>query len=295
MSVTVVATSSSLGLAARVASILGGELVVAEEKAFPDGEKYVRVPIKIAGTAVIVHSTYPPQDERIVQLLLTIDAAKGAGAERAVVVIPYLAYARQDRRFLEGEPVSVGAILRAVEAVGADAVVTVDLHKPSSLDEWLRVPHTNVLPAGLLASYFKGRLKDPLVLAPDRGALHRAEAAAKALGADYDYLEKSRDRVTGQVTVAPKSLSVEGRDVLLIDDIISTGGTLALAAKSAKAAGARSVYAACTHALFVLGALDRLYAAGIGEVVATDTVPSPVSKVSVAELVASAVLSLTRG
>lgn len=291
---TVIATSSSLGLAARLSRLLSRELLVAEEKVFPDGEKYLRIPKRLEGDVLLVHSLHQPQDERFVQLLLAVDAAKGAGASRVIVVVPYFAYARQDKRFLEGEPVSVGALLKAVEAAGADALAVVDIHKPSSLDEWLRIPHFNVLPVRELAGYFRGKLRDPVVLAPDKGALHRAQLAAQALGAEYDYLEKSRDRVTGEVKIAPKSVDVGGRDALFIDDIISTGGTLVAAAKEVLALGAKRVYAACTHALLVSGALDKLYAAGVEEVVATDTVPSPVSRVSVAEPIAEVVRKLLR-
>jgi ribose-phosphate pyrophosphokinase len=292
--VTVIATSSSLGLAAKLSRLLSRELLVAEEKVFPDGEKYLRIPKRLEGDVLLVHSLHQPQDERFVQLLLAVDAAKGAGASRVIVVVPYFAYARQDKRFLEGEPVSVGALLKAVEAAGADALAVVDIHKPSSLDEWLRIPHFNVLPVRELAGYFRGKLRDPVVLAPDKGALHRAQLAAQVLGAEYDYLEKSRDRVTGEVKIAPKSVDVGGRDVLFIDDIISTGGTLVAAAKEVLALGAKRVYAACTHALLVSGALDKLYAAGVEEVVATDTVPSPVSRVSVAEPIAEVVRKLLR-
>jgi len=275
-------------LAAKLSRLLSRELLVADEKVFPDGEKYLRIPRKLEGDVILVHSLHQPQDERFLQLLLAVDAAKGAGASRLAVVVPYFAYARQDKRFLEGEPVSVGALLRAVEAAGADALVVVDIHRPSSLDEWLTIPHRNVLPIKELVGYFQGKLRDPIVLAPDKGAFHRAQLAAQSLGAECDYLEKSRDRVTGEVRIAPKSVNVDGKDVLFVDDIISTGGTLAAAAKEVLTLGARRVYAACTHALLVSSALDKLYAAGIEEVVATDTVPSPVSKVSVAKSVAQA-------
>ena len=289
---TVIATYSSLGLAAKIAKVLADDVVLIEEKVFPDGERYVRVPQRLSGDIVLVHSTHPPQDSRIIELLLTIDALKGAGAERLIVVVPYLAYARQDKRFMEGEPISIGVLLRSIEVAGADVFLTVDIHRPGSLDEWLRIPHLNVLPVAQLAEYFRDRLREPLVLAPDKGALYRARIAAQILGADYDYLEKRRDRITGEVKVLPKSLNVKERDVLIIDDIVSTGGTLARAAESIVAVGGSRVYAACTHALLVSGALDRVYQAGIEEIVATDTVPSPVSRVSVAEPVARALMEL---
>ena len=288
----VVATPASNGIAARLSAKLNGKLVVLETKTFPDGESYVRVPEPLDGTVVLVHSTHPPQDANFVKLLLAIDAVKGAGASEVVVVVPYLAYARQDKRFLEGEPVSVGVVLRSIEAVGASAFITVDVHAPRSLDEWLSIPHANAMPVPELANYFKEKLEDGVVLAPDKGALERAEAAARVLGLSYDYLEKRRDRVTGEVRALPKTLEVKGRPVLVIDDIISTGGTIALASRSALSQGAAKVYVACTHALLVSGALDKLYAAGVEEIAATDTVPSSVSRVSAAASIVRALREL---
>jgi len=281
----VVATSFSNGIAAKLAEKLGARLVRAEEKSFPDGESYLRIPEKLGGTTLIVHSLYAPQDVAYMKLLMAVDAAKGAGADRVVVAIPYVAYARQDKRFLEGEPITVSIVLRGLETAGADALVTVDIHQPRSLDEWLSIPHVNVLPVKELADYFRVKLGQGVVLAPDKGALHRAEEAAKVLGLSYDYLEKTRDRVTGEVAISPKEIDVSGKNVLIIDDIISTGGTIALAARSMLKMGAANVYVACTHALLVKGALDRIYHEGVKEAAATDSVPSPISKVSVAEAI----------
>jgi ribose-phosphate pyrophosphokinase len=229
---------------------------------------------------------YPSQEKRFLELLFSVEALSAYAEGSIIAVVPYLAFARQDKRFLEGEPISVKAVLKSLEALGLSGLVTIDLHQPRVLGEYLSVPSINVLPAEEIAGYFKGKVSNPLVLAPDIGALERAKRVAEHLGAEFDYLVKERDRVTGEVKIYPKSLDVAGKDVIIVDDIISTGGTMALAAKNVLGSGAKSVKAVCTHAVMVQGALDKLYYAGIEEVVATDTVPSPVSKVSVAPSVA---------
>jgi ribose-phosphate pyrophosphokinase len=283
---TVYSLEASNGIAAQVARQLGDELVFLEKKTFPDGEIYVRVPSKPKGIAILVSTMYPNQEKRFLELLFSVEALSAYAEGSIIAVVPYLAFARQDKRFLEGEPISVKAVLKSLEALGLSGLVTVDLHQPRVLGEYLSVPSINVLPSEEIAGYFKGKVSNPLVLAPDMGALERAKRVAEHLGAEFDYLVKERDRVTGEVKIYPKSLDVAGKDVIIVDDIISTGGTMALAAKNVLGSGAKSVRAVCTHAVMVQGALDKLYYAGIEEVVATDTVPSPVSKVSVAPSVA---------
>ena len=279
---TIYTLDSGNGLAARIAKALGDRLVLVEKRIFPDGESYVRVSEKPEGVAIVVHSLFYPQEKRLLELLLTLEALKGLGSDTVIAVVPYVAYARQDKRFLEGEPVSIKVVLKGIEAAGADALITVDLHKPQSLDEWLEIPHLNVIPYREIAEYFRERLRNPVILAPDKGALERAKKVAEFLGAEFDYVVKERDRVTGEVRAKPRQINVHGKDVVIVDDIISTGGTMALAAKQSLDLGASKVYAACTHAVMVKGALDKLLYSGISEVVATDTVPSPVSKISVA-------------
>lgn len=289
---TVYTLDSGNGLAARIAKLLKDRLMFAEKKVFPDGESYVRIPEKPEGAAIIVHSLSYPQEKRLMELMLAIDALKGVGADTVIAVIPYMAYARQDKRFLEGEPISIKVVLKSLEAAGADALLTVDIHKPSVLEEWLSIPSINVVPYREIAEYFREKVSSPIVLAPDKGALDRASRVAEYIGADFDYLVKERDRVTGEVKALPKELEVRDREVIIVDDIISTGGTMSLAAKHSLERGARRVYAACTHAVMVKGALDRLLFSGIEEVVATDTVPSPVSKITIAESVAEGIKRL---
>ena len=289
---TVYALDSSNGLAARIGKAIGDRVVLLEGKEFPDGESYVRVPQRPEGPAILVASLHPPQDKNFVKLLLALEAISALKPEGLFVVVPYLAYARQDKRFLEGEPISVKVILRSIEAAGATGLVVVDVHKPSALSEHLSIPHRNVMPGREVAEYFRGRLRSPLVLAPDAGALERAKSVAEHLSADYDYLVKERDRVTGEVRVQPRSVDVQGRDVLIVDDTISTGSTVALAASTVLRQGASRVFAACTHAVMVKGALDLMMSSGVEEVVATDTVPSPVSRITVAPAIVEALESL---
>jgi len=279
--VTVYALENSYGIAAGIARSIGDKLVQVEYKLFPDGESYIRVQQRPEGPAVLVASLYPNPDKRIFELFMAVEALRAITQDVVIGVVPYMAYARQDRRFLDGEPISVKVVLKTLEALGLDALIVVDIHKPAVLGEYWGKPYRNVLVDKQVADYFKGKLSNPLVLAPDAGALERAKRVAEQLNTDYDHLVKERDRVTGEVRVSTREMSVTGRDILIVDDIISTGGTMALAAKTVLAQGARSVYASCTHAVMVKGALDLLLSSGIQEVVATDTVPSPVSKISV--------------
>ncbi|MCD6458989.1 MAG: ribose-phosphate diphosphokinase [Thermoproteales archaeon] len=290
----IIAGPASNGIASKMSSILRSPLVKVTWKLFPDGETYIRFEKDLEDTVVIVQSLYPPQDRHMLQLLFMIDAAFDLGAEKVIVVAPYLAYARQDKRFMQGEAVSIKTILKCIENLGASYLITVDIHKEESLKNWLKIGYVNLSAVEELASYFKNKLINPLVLAPDMGAIKRAERAAQILNCDYDYLEKFRDRITGEISVKPKTLNVENREILIIDDIISTGGTIALAAKTLISLGARKVYAACTHPLLIDGSYDRILSSGIVDIVATDTIPSSISKVSVANLIAEYVRNLVK-
>ncbi len=274
MAVVIAGSSpASAELAQSIADAAGIRIVDLDWKRFPDGEHYVRVRGDIRGEDVFVVQTMsPPQNDSLVQALLLADAAIGMGAERVRLIAPYLAYSRQDRRFLEGEPVSVEVVLKSLRCAGYDWLLTVEVHKEESLKAFDGEAY-NLSPY----EYMAGRINvggDILVLAPDVGALDRARRLASALDAEYDYLVKHRDRITGEIVVEPKEIPARGKTVVLVDDIISTGGTLAKAASMLLNQGAERIYALVAHALMVGGALEKLSRAGITKIYAANTLPA---------------------
>jgi len=289
--VIVIPGPASQDLGRKVANMLKSRVVPVVFKTFPDGESYIRLEGNVKDeTAVIVQTTGPPQDVHIMQLFMMIDAAKDLGAEKVVTVVPYLAYARQDKRFLPGEAISIETFIKLIEASGIDRFLTINIHEEGVLKKF-SVPAENLSAMTLLAEYLKKKgLAGAFSLAPDRGALELVKEADKVLDGGCGWLRKERDRLTGEIRVEEKRLDIKGRDVIVFDDIISTGGTIAAAVKMLKEQGARKVYAACAHPLLVGEAQKKIMQSGAEEIVGTDCVPSPVSVVSVAPLIAEALV-----
>jgi len=272
------------GLIDRVVEGIKPRVVSVEHRFFPDDESYIRFSGTVDGEAIIVQTTSPPTDTHLLQLLLMASTAKDLGAERVIAVVPYLAYARQDKRFLDGEAVSIDVVIRLIEAAGIDALLTCDLH--SDILNRFKIPAKNLRATPVVAEHLKSQgFEGAFSLAPDKGAIHLAEMGDEVLGGGCDALEKTRDRQTGEVQILEKTLPVRGQDVIVFDDIISTGGTMALAVAAAKKSGARRVVAACTHPLCLGSAAERILAAGAERIVGTDSVPGPYSAVSVAPLI----------
>jgi ribose-phosphate pyrophosphokinase len=256
-----------------VARELRLEVIGVHEKEFPDGELYVRVldPEKIKSNNVVVFSTmYPRQEKALLKTLLAIDAARRAGAVSVTTVIPYLAYARQDKVFLPGEPVSGGLVTVLLKSAGADLLLTVDVHSTRVLEPFQNRA-VNILISDLLVARALNYLDKPIVVAPDKGALERACYAARAHGLTCDFLVKQRDRITGEISYAPREISVRGSDVVLVDDIISTGGTVAEATRMLLSRGARRVVIAATHGLLVGEAMRRLEESGAYRILLANT------------------------
>lgn len=269
-------------LAKEVAKGLGAKTGEIEKKVFPDGEIYVRLLNSVDGEdIVLIHTTQTNDD--LIELILTLSALKDNGAKRVTCVVPHLMYQRQDKTFLEGEAVSAKVFLKTIDGY-SDEIVMVNAHflERARKAEYGGVRITNLNAFPLVGAHFKD-VEDLTILAPDQGALHYAEAAAKEVGCPYDHLVKKR--LSGDtVEMQPKNLDVRGRNVLILDDIIATGGTMLEAAKLLKKQGAKGIYLGCVHGVFAKG-IDMFK--GV-EVACTDSLPTKLSKVSLAPLIKEA-------
>ncbi|MBR3411054.1 MAG: ribose-phosphate diphosphokinase [Candidatus Methanomethylophilaceae archaeon] len=277
----VIGGSSSVGLARDVAKLLGCEFIQASTTRFPDGECYTRLDREsIDSDAVIIQNTYP--DGNLIEMLLIRDAAITLGAKRITMVIPYFGYARQDRLFKPGEPMSARVMCDILDRI-CDKIITIDLHKESTLDNFTHA-HKDLKAAGPIAEYFKGKGID-MVLSPDIGASARAKDVGDRLGVPYDHLEKTRLSGT-EVRIAPAKADCAGKRILIVDDMISTGGTIIAAAAALKQAGAVSVSVACTHGVFVNNAIENLRGSQLEKVLCCNTIDTMFSEISVAGIIA---------
>jgi ribose-phosphate pyrophosphokinase len=282
------AGTASRKLATNLSAELTAPLASAEIKRFPDGECYARILDDVKGEdVVVVQNTYP--DQNLVEHLILQDAARLSGARRVFSVIPYFGYARQDKQFKPGEPVTARLMARTAEA-NADGTVLIDIHNLSTLEEYRKmVVNASAIPS--LARFLKSSEKVDVVLSPDKGSLGRAGEAARLMGCRFDHLEKTRlDGST--VVIKPKELDVAGLSVAIVDDIIATGGTIVAAAEQLRKRGAKRVVAACTHGLYTGGGLQRLK--GVCDAVySSDTLENESSSYSPAGEAAEAVKSIS--
>ena len=290
-------------IAESLAPLLGMDHIVLESRRFPDGEAYVRVPVESIGAVrseevVLVSNTFP--DSGIMQTILLLGAIRdvrkgqlanlkeeGGGNADDVgpgvfLAIPYYGYARQDKRFSAGESVSARVVAELVSDL-CDGISILDLHAPEVLEGMgLQVSFVSSMPE--IAESLRSHVSPDFILSPDKGAISRASEVAGLIGCDFSYLEKTRiDAHTIEHT--PKDLDVSGKVVAIVDDMISTGGTICRASDALRRQGAKEVHAACTHGLFTGGALSRL-ANHVDGVYTTDSLPNPRASVSAAPALA---------
>lgn len=286
----VIGGSASTDLAKELAVVLDCQYISAATVRFPDGECYTRIDVNsLDDDVAIVQNTFP--DGNLVEMLLLQDAVRRLGAKSITLVIPYFGYARQDRVFKAGEPESAKIMCKILD-MNCDRVITIDIHKEIVLDNFT-CPHKDLKAAKSIADYFAGKGID-LVLSPDIGAAGRAKEVGDYMGLPHDHLNKVRLSGT-EVKIEPASADVKGKKVLIVDDMISTGGTIVAASAALREAGASSVYVACTHGVFVNNALERFTGSAVESVLSCNTLNSAVSHISVANLVADALKDAVAG
>jgi len=305
----VLSGASGAGIAEKLAPLLDMEYVSLESRRFPDGEAYVRIPPESiesvrSESVVLVSNTFP--DSGIMQTILLLGAIRdvrrgdlsslkdewGGSTEDVgpgvFLAIPYYGYARQDKRFSVGESVSAKTVTEVVSNF-CDGIAILDLHAPEVL-EGMGVPIEFVSSMPEISQKLQDSVSPDFILSPDKGAISRATEVAGLIGCDFSYLEKTRiDAHTIEHT--PKDLDVSGKVVTIVDDMISTGGTICRASDALRRQGATEVHAACTHGLFTGGALSRL-ANHVDGVYTTDSLPNPRASVSAAPALARGLSSL---
>lgn len=291
MTFDIIAGSTVPGLTQGIARKMGTTAHFPSIEMFPDGEIHViEGDYTPADTVVYVQTMHPRPNDALVEMQFTVDLLKELGAKRVIAVIPYLGYTRHDARHVKGEAIAVKSMLKALDLTGVDDILSVDIHlhrlSLSDLASFSKIKMHEASAVDLLAKEAGKRLTSPVVIGPDSESERWAARAAELLGSNYDVLEKHRLSAK-EIEIKPRSMDVKGRDVLIIDDIVSTGGTVMQVIKSLRALGANRITTACTHA--VLSDIDTttgLFRAGMDEFLSTNTINNEFGIVDVSGVIA---------
>jgi len=288
-------------LATDIATYLGQQLADATVTTFPDGESFVKINDNIRGRDIfIVQPTCPPANQNIMELLIMVDAARRASADRITAVIPFFGYARQDRKDQPRVPITAKLVANLLVAAGVQRVLTMDLHA-QQLQGFFDIPvdHLYALPV-MVKQIRSMNLEDLVVVSPDVGGVKMASAYAEALGAGLAIVVKRRKNAT---EVEPLHVigEVEGKNILIVDDITETAGTLVSAAKILKTLGVGDIYAGVSHAVLTDLSIERLKNSEIKQLITTDSVPGSedvegrVKRLSIAELIGEGMRRIHQG
>ena len=294
------AGTSSKDFTERVCAHVGIPVGKARVDVFPDGELIVKLDEDVRGRdCFVVQSTSQPVNENLMELLIWIDCLKRASADRITAVIPYFGYARQDRKSEGRTPITAKLVANIITAAGADRVIAMDLHA-AQVQGFFDIPMDHLLASPVLSKYFleeSPKMGKVAIVSPDPGNLKAASSYAEMLNADLAFIDKRRKSATSVAMTAIVG-DIEGKTILMFDDMITTGGTIAEASKILKDNGAGDIYVTATHGVFAGQAIERLVKAPIERIVITDTIPAcdrlkPISDrltiLSVAPLVGEAI------
>ncbi len=273
--------NSNPAFAKAIADQLGLELGKSEVGTFSDGEIFVNIGETVRGSDVfVVQSTCNPVNNNIMELLIMIDAFKRASAGRITAVIPYFGYARQDRKAKARDPISSKLVADLIASAGADRVLTMDLHAPQ-IQGFFNVPVDHLVGAPILSKYYKEKFKglegETVVVSPDLGSVTRARNFAQKIDVPIAIIDKRRPKAN--VSEVMNIIGdIKDKNVILVDDMIDTAGTITNGANALVERGAKKVYACCTHGVLSGPALERIEASAISELVMLDTVPLTADK-----------------
>ncbi len=288
---TVIGGSASEDLAKKIAKKINAKYLKSDLRVFPDGEGKITINGKPKkGKIIVVQSTYPPVDSNLIRSFALVSKAKQYSSN-VTAVIPYLGYARQDREFLAGEIISIKVIAKIFKALGVSKIIIVDIHSKIALNLF-NLPVKNVSAVPQLVRYLKKlKLNNVLVVSPDQGGIQRAKEFAKLFGTNYVSLKKQRNRKTGKVQIKSSNLhQVKGKNLILVDDMISTGGSIIKATEFLKKQKCKKVFVACTHALLRTDAEKKIRKAGVSKIVSANTIPGNTAVVDVSEIIAKAIV-----
>lgn len=283
---TVISGPGQPAIGKQLANLMKAKHIEVSHKFFPDGERDLIFSSENCDKETfIVQSIQQPQDSNLISLLQLTYTAHEFGARDITLITPYLAYSAKDQRILKGEVVSIFNIFKMIEATPAKKLFVIDIHNTEVLIGKEDFYHNfSAMPA--FGKYFlKKNLNDPLILAPDFGAKERVSIIGKIMKAETDFFEKKRNPTTGEIKLIPHELNVKGRDVIIADEVIRTGGTIAKSVAALHDMNVNHVYVASTHLMLVNDADKKIFTAGAEEIVGTDSLPSDYSKIQVAPLI----------
>jgi len=288
-----VAGTANPDFAQRVAQYLGKELAKIEVNKFSDGEINVIIPESVRGKDVfIIQPTCAPANDNLMELLIIVDALKRSSAGAINAVIPYFGYARQDKKAAPRVPISAKLVADMLETAGVKRIITIDLHA-SQIQGFFNIPVDHLVGATLFVEYIKTKkFKNPIIASPDVGGVARARSYAEKLGLDLVIVDKKREKANS-CEVMNIIGNVEGKDVIILDDMVDTAGTLTKAADILKSKGATSVMACCTHGVLSGPAFDRIEKSSLDELVITDTIPIKNKHKKITVLTASEITAKT--
>jgi ribose-phosphate pyrophosphokinase len=296
LEIKIIAGNSNRKLAEEICEYLFVPLCDAEVSHFSDGETMVQINENVRGTdAFIIQSTCPPVNQNLMELLIMIDAVRRSSARRITAVIPYYGYARQDRKVMPRVPITSKLVANLITTAGARRVLSMDLHA-GQIQGFFDIPVDHLYAAPVIIEYFKGKkIKNLVIVSPDAGGVERARAFAKRLKASIAIIDKRR---VGKNKAEVMNIigDIKNKNLIILDDIIDTGGTIVKAVDALKEKGAKDIYVACTHPVFSGKATERLSKLEIKELIITNTIPFEkevnnlnIVKLSVAKLLGEAI------